>query len=83
VVLAIALISQKWRTNQSPEEFTESRYHYFQKPNKNNPRRGLLLNDISAGCQPQYPDLQGDFKIDSKGVQAVFGTTRHLPALTR
>jgi hypothetical protein len=34
-------------------------------------------------CQPQYPDLQGNFKIDFKGLQALFGTTRHLPALTR
>jgi hypothetical protein len=43
----------------------------------------LESNAISYGCQPQYPDLQGHFSIDSEGVQGVFGTTRHLPALTR
>jgi hypothetical protein len=44
--------------------------------------RGSESNDVLTGCQPQYPDLQGYFNIDSKGLQAVFGTTRHLPALT-
>jgi hypothetical protein len=36
-----------------------------------------------ADCQPQCPDLQGDFNTGFTGVQAVFGTTHHLPALTR
>jgi hypothetical protein len=38
---------------------------------------------VSNDCQLQYPDLQGNFSIDSKGLQAVSGTTHHLPALTR
>jgi hypothetical protein len=38
---------------------------------------------VPTGCQPQYPDLQGDFNIDFARLQGVFGTTRHLPALTR
>jgi hypothetical protein len=38
---------------------------------------------VSNGCQPQYLGLQGNFIIDSKELQAVFGITRHLPALTR
>jgi hypothetical protein len=46
-------------------------------------RRGSESNEVFTGCQPQYPDLQGYFNIDPKGFQAVFGTTRHLPALTR
>jgi hypothetical protein len=49
-------------------------------------RRSFLSsesNDVFAGCQPQYPDLQGYFNIDIIGVQAVFVTTRHLPVLTR
>jgi hypothetical protein len=46
-------------------------------------RRGSESNDIFTGCQPQYPDLQGYFNIDSKGLQAIFVTTRHLQALTR
>jgi hypothetical protein len=33
-------------------------------------------NDVFTGCQPQYPDLQGDFNIDSKGLQEVSGTIR-------
>ena len=45
-------------------------------------RRRSESDDVFTGCQPQYPDLQGYFNIDSKGLQAVFGTTRHLPALT-
>jgi hypothetical protein len=45
-------------------------------------KRGSESNDISNGCQPQYPDVQGYFNIDSKGLQAVFGITRHLTALT-
>jgi hypothetical protein len=40
-------------------------------------------NDTFTGCQPQYHDLQGYFNIDSKGLQAVFTTTRYLPVLTR
>jgi hypothetical protein len=35
-------------------------------------------NDAFAGCLPQYPNLQGDFNIDSKGLQAVFDTARHI-----
>jgi hypothetical protein len=46
-------------------------------------RRGSESNDTITGCQPQYLDLYEYFNIDSKGVQVVFGTTRHLPALTR
>jgi hypothetical protein len=34
-------------------------------------------------CQPQYPDLQGDFNADFTGLQAVFNTIRSLPDLTR
>jgi hypothetical protein len=41
------------------------------------------LNDTFTGCQPQYPDLQWNFNIDSKWLHAVFDTTRHLPDLTR
>jgi hypothetical protein len=43
----------------------------------------LESNDTFNDCQPQYPNLRGYFNSDSKGVQAVFVTTRHLPALTR
>jgi hypothetical protein len=43
----------------------------------------LESNDAFTGCQPQYPDLRGCFNIDSKGLQEVFGTTRHASALTR
>jgi hypothetical protein len=46
-------------------------------------RRESESNDLSNSCQPQNPDLQGYFNIDSKGLQAVFGTTRRPPALTR
>jgi hypothetical protein len=46
-------------------------------------RRRSESNDVFAGCQPQYPDLQAHFNIDFKGLQTVFGTTRHLPDLTR
>jgi hypothetical protein len=46
-------------------------------------RRRPESNAVFSGCQPQYPDLQGDFNTDFKWVQALFGTTRHLPALTR
>ena len=45
--------------------------------------KGSESNDVFISRQPRYPDLQGYFNIDSKGAQAVFGTTRHLPALTR
>jgi hypothetical protein len=45
-------------------------------------RRRSESNDVFISHQPQYADLQGDFNIDSKGVQVVFGTTRNLPALT-
>jgi hypothetical protein len=41
------------------------------------------IDDVFTGCQPQYPNLQGHFDIDSKGLQAVSVTTRHLPVLTR
>src|ERR1019366_9608253 len=46
-------------------------------------RRGSESNGVFTDYQPQYPDLQGHSSIDSKGLQAVFGTTRHLPDLTR
>jgi hypothetical protein len=46
-------------------------------------RRGSESNDVFSGCQPQYPDLQGYFNIDFTGLQALFGTTRHTPDLTR
>jgi hypothetical protein len=46
-------------------------------------RRMSESNDVFAGCQPKYPDLQGHFNIDSKGLQAAFGTIRHLQDLTR
>src|ERR1035437_892059 len=46
-------------------------------------RRGSESNGVFTDCQPQYPDLQGHFNIDSKGLQEIFGTTRHLPDLTR
>jgi len=46
-------------------------------------RRGSESNEVFTDGQPQYPDLQGHFNFDSKGLQAVSGTTRHLPALTR
>jgi hypothetical protein len=43
----------------------------------------VASNAVFTGCQPQYPDLQGNFNIDSKGLQVLFGITRRLPALTR
>jgi hypothetical protein len=43
---------------------------------------GAESNVVFTGCQPQYSDLQSDFNIDFTGLQAVFGTTRHLPELT-
>ena len=46
-------------------------------------RRGSESNDVFTDNQPQYPDLQSNFDIDSKGLQAVSSTTRHLPDLTR
>src|ERR1039457_1883262 len=46
-------------------------------------RRGSESNGVFTDYQPQYPDLQGHSSIDSKGLQAVFGITRHLPDLTR
>jgi hypothetical protein len=46
-------------------------------------RRGSESNAVFTGCQPQYPELQAYFNIDFTGLQAVFGTTRHLPDLTR
>ena len=44
---------------------------------------GRNLNDVFISNQPQYPDLQGHFDIDSKGLQAVSDTTRHLPDLAQ
>jgi hypothetical protein len=46
-------------------------------------RLGSESNEVFTDGQPQYPDLQGHFNFDSKGLQAVSGTPRHLPALTR
>ena len=40
-------------------------------------------NEVFTDCQPQYPDLQGDYNADFTGVQAVFNTIRPLPDLTR
>jgi hypothetical protein len=49
--------------------------------------RGSVSNEDFADCQPQYPDLQGEFNIGFKGLQEVSGTirpnsppTRHIPA---
>jgi hypothetical protein len=39
-------------------------------------RRGSESNGVFTDCQPQYPDLQGDFNIDFTGVQALFDTIR-------
>jgi hypothetical protein len=44
---------------------------------------GSESNDVWNGCQPQYPDLQGKFNIDFTRLQGVWGTTRHIPGLTR
>ena len=46
-------------------------------------RRGSESNAVFPDCQPQYPDLQGYFNSDFTGVQALFGTIRHVPDLTR
>jgi hypothetical protein len=46
-------------------------------------RRGSVFNEVFTDCQPQYPDLQGYFKADFTGLQAVFNTIRQLPDLTR
>jgi hypothetical protein len=40
--------------------------------------RGSESNDVFTDCQPQYPDLQGDFNIDFTGVQTLFDTTLQL-----
>jgi hypothetical protein len=45
-------------------------------------RRGSESNDVFTDCQPQYPDLQGNFNIGFTRLQVVFRTTRHLPDLT-
>jgi hypothetical protein len=62
---------------------TSTRCFFLQYPSKNSSRRGSESDDAFTGCQPQYPDLQGCFNIDSTGLQEVFSTTRHLPDLTR
>jgi hypothetical protein len=49
----------------------------------NQPRRGSESNEVFTDCQPQYPDLQGDFSADFTGLQEVSDTIRHLPDLTR
>jgi hypothetical protein len=42
----------------------------------------LESNEVFIDCQPQYPDLQGDFNADFTGLQEVSDTIRHLPYLT-
>jgi hypothetical protein len=42
-------------------------------------RQRSKSKEVFTDSQPQYPDLQGFFNIDSKGLQTVFGTPRHLP----
>jgi hypothetical protein len=46
-------------------------------------RRRSESDGVFTGCQPQYPDLQGNFNLDSEWVQAVFAIARHLPSLNR
>ena len=45
-------------------------------------RRGSESNAVFTDFQHQYPDLRAFSTIDFKGVQALFVTTRPLPALT-
>jgi hypothetical protein len=49
----------------------------------NQPRQGSESNAVFTDCQPQYPDLQGDFNADFTGLQEVSDTIRRLPDLTR
>ena len=68
------------------DTFTESFGIFLRKAlqiNARNWRRGSESNAAFTDFQPQYPDLQGFFSIDFKGVQALFATIRPLPALTR
>ena len=46
-------------------------------------RRGSESNGVFTECQPQYPDLQGDFNTGFTGVQAHFDTIRLNPPPTR
>jgi hypothetical protein len=49
----------------------------------NQQRRGSESNEVFTDCQPQYPDLQGDFNSDFTGLQEVSDAIRRLPDLTR
>jgi hypothetical protein len=51
--------------------------------NAENWRRGSESNGVFTDCQPQYPDLQGDFNTGFTGVQAHFDTIRLNPPPTR
>jgi hypothetical protein len=83
--------SDRGRFRQLPgcpvtEGFTETRPLFALFPlisQQKGWRRRSESNDVFTDCQPQYPDLQSYFNMDSKGLQEVFTTTRHLPALTR
>jgi hypothetical protein len=46
-------------------------------------RRGSKSNGVFTGCQPQYPDLQGDFNVGFTGVQALLDTIQLNPPETR
>jgi len=46
-------------------------------------RRGSESNAVFTGCQPQYPDLQGNSNPGFTGVQALFDATSQLSGLTR
>jgi hypothetical protein len=50
---------------------------------RSNCRRGSESNGVFTDCQPQYPDLQGDFNANFTGLQEVSGTIHHMPDLTR
>jgi hypothetical protein len=39
-------------------------------------RRQSESDTVFTGCQPQYPDLQGNFNVGFTGVQALFETIR-------
>ena len=69
--------------SKNHEDFTESRCFFLQNPNDNGLGQGSESKDVFTDCQPQYPDLQGDFNADFTGLQEVSDPIRQLPNLTR
>jgi len=63
--------------SKNHEDFTESRCFFLQNPNDNGLGQGSESKDVFTDCQPQYPDLQGDFNTGFTGLQAVLSLSAY------